>query len=68
LTFHVLLGEWWQSNAMFGGVFAVVAIFVFGLAWYVMRGDRLNRTGIDDVPAAAPPHTDEPENLTPAEH
>ncbi len=64
----VLLGEWWQSNAMFGGVFVVVAIFVFGLAWYVMRGDRLNRIGIDDDTAASPPHTDEPEDLTPAEH
>jgi hypothetical protein len=66
LTTHVLLGEWWQSNAMFGGVFAVIAIFVFGLAWYVMRGDRLNRLGIDDELGASPPHTDEPDDVTPS--
>jgi hypothetical protein len=51
---------------MFGGVFAVIAIFVFGLAWYVMRGDRLNRLGIDDELGASPPHTDEPDDVTPS--
>ena len=48
---HLLLdngGEWWHSNVLFGGVFVVVFIFVIGLAYYVMRGDRLNRLGMDD--------------------
>ena len=66
MTSHILLGEWWQSNAMFGGVFVLVFVFVFGLAWYVMRGDRLNRIGMDEDAAAGHSHGDETEPAPPS--
>lgn len=66
---HLLLGEWWQSNAMFMGVFAVVFIFVLCLAWYVLRGDRLNRLGMDeDQLGLGRSQPDEPDDLTPPKH
>ena len=64
-----LLGEWWQSNVLFGGVFVVVAIFIFALAWYVLRGDRLNRLGMDEEQLGiGKGQPDEPDDLTPAKH
>ena len=45
-------GEWWHSNIFFGAVFLVAGIIIAGLAWYVLRGDRLNRAGMDEDPLA----------------
>ena len=62
----VLLGEWWQSNVLFGGVFFIVAFGIFGLAWWVLRGDRLNRLGMDeDQLGVGKGQPDEPDDLTP---
>jgi hypothetical protein len=62
----VLLGEWWQSNVLFGGVFLVVAVGIFGLAWYVIRGDRLNRLGMDEEQlGVGHGQPDEPDDLKP---
>ena len=62
----VLLGEWWQSNVLFGGVFLIVAFAIFGLAWYVLRGDRLNRLGMDEEQlGVGKGQPDEPDDLTP---
>ena len=62
----VLLGEWWQSNVLFGGVFFLVAFGIFGLAWYVLRGDRLNRLGMDEEQLGiGKGQPDEPDDLTP---
>ena len=55
MTTHLLLGEWWMSNILFGGVFLVAAIFIIALAWYVLRGDRLNRIGVDPPEEPAEP-------------
>ena len=62
----VLLGEWWQSNVLFGGVFLIVAVGIFLLAWYVIRGDRLNRLGMDEEQLGiGKGQPDEPDDLTP---
>ena len=62
----VLLGEWWQSNVLFGGVFVIVAFGIFGLAWWVLRGDRLNRLGMDEEQLGiGKGQPDEPDDLTP---
>lgn len=62
----VLLGEWWQSNVLFGAVYVLVAVGIFGLAWYVLRGDRLNRLGMDEEQlGVGKGQPDEPDDLTP---
>lgn len=40
------VGEWVTSNLLFGAVFVVAGAGVVGLFWYVLRGDRLNRRGL----------------------
>ena len=50
------VGEWWHSNVFFGAVFFVVGFAIAGLAWYVMRGDRINRAGMDEDPTAPADH------------
>ena len=62
----VLLGEWWQSNVLFGAVYVLVAVGIFGLAWYVLRGDRLNRLGMDEEQlGVGKGQPDEPDDLRP---
>ena len=62
----VLLGEWWQSNVLFGAVYVLVAVGIFGLAWYVLRGDRLNRLGMDEEQlGVGKGQPDEPDDIRP---
>lgn len=53
------VGEWVNSNILFGLVFLISGIGVVGLGWWVMRGDRLNRAALEAEPveeaAAAEP-------------
>lgn len=39
------VGEWVLANLGFGAVWVVVALGVFALGYWVLRGDRLNRAG-----------------------
>jgi len=66
LATAVLLGEWAESNILFGGVFLIVAVGIYGLAWYVLRGDRLKRLGMDEEQlGVGKGQPDEPDDLTP---
>jgi hypothetical protein len=64
------VGEWVNSNILFGLVFLISALGVVGIGWWVIRGDRLNRavlegqaaepaaphaTGVGDGPATSEP-------------
>jgi hypothetical protein len=65
------VGEWVNSNILFGLVFLISALGVVGIGWWVIRGDRLNRAVLESQVAeqAAPdataagdgPATPEPE-------
>lgn len=37
------VGEWVNSNILFGLVFLVASLGVVAIGWWVIRGDRLNR-------------------------
>ena len=37
-------GEWVPAAIGLGVAFLVAVVAVFGLGWWVLRGDRLNRT------------------------
>lgn len=42
-------GEWVNANVLFATAFLVALAGVVGIAVYVLRGDRQNRAGMDDV-------------------
>lgn len=50
------IGEWVTSNVLFSAAFLVAMLGIIGIAVYVLRGDRLNRAGVDDAVEVAPGH------------
>jgi hypothetical protein len=51
------VGEWVNSNILFGLVFLISALGVVGIGWWVIRGDRLNRAVLESQAAEPPaPH------------
>jgi hypothetical protein len=51
------VGEWVNSNILFGLVFLISALGVVGIGWWVIRGDRLNRAVLERQAAEPPaPH------------
>ena len=40
---YLYIGEWWIANVLFGVVFIVAGAGITGIAWYVLKHDRLNR-------------------------
>jgi hypothetical protein len=38
-----LIGEWWQANLAMGATLFAAGVGVFGLGWWVLRGDGINR-------------------------
>lgn len=38
-----LYGEWWNSNILFSLAFIFALVGVTALAWWVLRGDAINR-------------------------
>ena len=54
---YLAIGEWVTSNVLFSLAFIVALLGIVGIAVYVIRGDRLNRVGVDDgVDAATAEH------------
>ncbi len=45
----VAVGEWWISNVLFTAAFLVAIIGIVGIAAWVLRADRINRSAIDSV-------------------
>ena len=41
------VGEWVNSNILFGLVFLISAVGVVGIGWWVIRGDRLTRAVLE---------------------
>jgi hypothetical protein len=42
-------GEWPWANILFSIAFLVALTGIVGIAIYILRKDRINRAGIDDV-------------------
>ncbi len=38
------VGEWVNASLLFSASFLLAGVAVFGLGWFVLRGDRINRT------------------------
>jgi hypothetical protein len=54
----VAVGEWWMSNVLFTAAFLVALIGIVGIAAWVLRADRINRSGLDSiVEAEGDPHS-----------
>lgn len=51
---YLAIGEWVTSNILFSAAFLVAGAGIVGIALYVLRGDRLNRAGVDDAVEVAP--------------
>jgi hypothetical protein len=51
-------GEWWLALVGLGVTFLVAVIGVCGLGWWVLRGDRINRSSDEGPhqPTQAEPH------------
>ncbi len=40
-------GEWVASNVLFTAAFVGAGLAIVAIAWYVLRGDRINRAAVD---------------------
>lgn len=41
------IGEWVTSNILFSAAFLVAGVGIVGIAYWVLRADRINRAAID---------------------